>query len=92
MLTARMCAWFDTNIVDGAVNGVGKVTILVSSVTGWFDKYVVDGLVNLTAGVTQFVGLMLRSVQTGKIQTYMAWTLASIVVLFFVAKYVFAMP
>jgi hypothetical protein len=35
---------------------------------------------------------MLRSVQTGKIQTYMAWTLASIVVLFFVAKYVFAMP
>jgi NADH-quinone oxidoreductase subunit L len=92
MLTARMCAWFDTNIVDGAVNGVGRVTIVVSRVAGWFDKYVVDGLVNLSAGVTQFVGLMLRSVQTGKIQTYMAWTLACVVVLFFVVKYVFAMP
>ncbi len=88
MFIARSCAWFDTNIVDGAVNGIGNVTILVSRISGWFDKYVVDGFVNLTAGITQFIGLMFRQVQTGKIQTYMAWTLAGVVVLFFVAKYV----
>ncbi|MEI8133797.1 MAG: NADH-quinone oxidoreductase subunit L [bacterium] len=82
MLFARMCSWFDTNIVDGAVNGVGKVTIVFSKLNGWFDKYIVDGLVNLTAGITQLIGSMFRSVQTGKIQTYLAWTMAGVVVVF----------
>jgi NADH-quinone oxidoreductase subunit L len=82
MLFARMCAWFDTNIVDGAVNGVGKITVVFSKIGGWFDKYIVDGLVNLTAGITQMIGLGFRSVQTGKIQTYLAWTLAGVVIVF----------
>jgi NADH-quinone oxidoreductase subunit L len=82
MLFARMCAWFDTNIVDGIVNGVGKSTVLVSKIGGWIDKYIVDGLVNLTAGITQFIGMGFRSIQTGKIQTYLAWTLAGVVIVF----------
>jgi NADH-quinone oxidoreductase subunit L len=82
LLFARMCAWFDTNIVDGAVNGTGKVIILLSSVGGWIDKYIVDGLVNLTAGISQIIGLFFRSFQTGKVQTYMAWTLTVVVLLF----------
>ncbi|MFI5264113.1 MAG: proton-conducting transporter membrane subunit, partial [Candidatus Kapaibacterium sp.] len=82
MLFARMCGWFDLHIIDGAVNGVGKFTIIVSKIGGWFDKYIVDGLVNLTAGITQIIGLGFRSVQTGKIQTYLAWTLAGVVIVF----------
>jgi len=82
MLFARMCGWFDTNIVDGIVNGAGKITIVLSKIGGWFDKYIVDGLVNLTAGITQIIGLGFRSVQTGKIQTYLAWTLAGVVIVF----------
>jgi NADH-quinone oxidoreductase subunit L len=82
MLFARMCSWFDTNIVDGIVNGVGRSTVLVSKIGGWVDKYIVDGLVNLTAGITQLIGMGFRSVQTGKIQTYLAWTLAGVVIVF----------
>lgn len=82
MLFARMCSWFDTNIVDGIVNGVGKSTVVVSKIGGWIDKYIVDGLVNLTAGITQVIGLGFRSVQTGKIQTYLAWTLTGVVIVF----------
>jgi len=82
MLFGRICSWFDTHIVDGAVNGVGRVTIVFSKIGGWIDKYIVDGLVNLTAGVTQIIGLGFRSVQTGKIQTYLAWTLAGVVIVF----------
>jgi NADH-quinone oxidoreductase subunit L len=82
MMFARACSWFDSNVVDGIVNGVGRTTILVSKIHGWFDKYVVDGLVNLTAGISQIIGLFFRSFQTGKIQTYMAWTLTLIVLLF----------
>ncbi len=82
MLFARMCSWFDTNIIDGMVNGVGRSTVLVSKIGGWIDKYIVDGLVNLTAGVTQLIGLGFRSVQTGKIQTYLTWTLVGVVLVF----------
>ncbi|MDP4220088.1 MAG: NADH-quinone oxidoreductase subunit L [Bacteroidota bacterium] len=82
MLFARMCAWFDTNIIDGIVNTVGKSTVVVSKIGGWFDKYIVDGIVNLTAGITQIIGMGFRSVQTGKIQTYLAWTLAGVVIVF----------
>ncbi len=82
MLIARSCAWFDTNVVDGIVNGVGRSTVVVAKVNGWFDKYIVDGLVNLTAGISQIIGLFFRSFQTGKIQSYMAWTLAIVVVIF----------
>jgi NADH-quinone oxidoreductase subunit L len=82
MLFARMCSWFDSNIVDGIVNGVGKITIVFAKIGGLIDKYIVDGLVNLTAGITQVIGLGFRSVQTGKIQTYLAWTLAGVVIVF----------
>ncbi|HET9136326.1 MAG TPA: NADH-quinone oxidoreductase subunit M, partial [Candidatus Kapabacteria bacterium] len=63
----------------GMVNGVGKLTILVSNIGGWIDKYIVDGLVNLVAGISQIIGLAFRSFQTGKIQTYMAWVLFGVV-------------
>lgn len=82
MLIARSCAWFDTNIVDGAVNGVGKVTIMTANIFGWFDKYIVDGTVNLVAGITQIIGLGFRSFQTGKVQTYLAWALAGVIIVF----------
>jgi NADH-quinone oxidoreductase subunit L len=82
LLISRSCAWFDSNIVDGIVNGVGKLTVMLSNVGGWIDKYIVDGLVNLVAGVSQVIGLAFRSVQTGKIQTYLAWTLFGVIVVF----------
>jgi NADH-quinone oxidoreductase subunit L len=88
-LISRSCAWFDTNIVDGAVNGVGKLTVMASMISGWIDKYIVDGLVNLVAGISQVIGMAFRSFQTGRIQTYLAWTLAGVVIVFLVLSYGF---
>ncbi|MBS1903921.1 MAG: NADH-quinone oxidoreductase subunit L [Bacteroidetes bacterium] len=89
MLISRSCAWFDTNIVDGMVNGVGKLTVAVSMISGWIDKYIVDGLVNLVAGISQVIGMAFRSFQTGRIQTYLAWTLAGVVAVFLLLSYGF---
>ncbi len=46
-LLARLSAWFDLVIIDGAVNGAAWISRLLSSAFGWFDLEVVDGLVNL---------------------------------------------
>ena len=46
-LLARVSAWFDLTVIDGAVNGAARLSRLLSSAFGWFDLEVVDGLVNL---------------------------------------------
>lgn len=84
LLVARMMSWFDARIVDGAVNGAATVTQWHSSISGWFDRYVVDGLVNASAYVVGFFGIVFRKTQTGRIQTYIAFAVFGIIVLFYV--------
>jgi NADH-quinone oxidoreductase subunit L len=78
--------WIDQNIIDGAVNGVGKVTTVVSIVSGKFDHHVVDGLVNLSARITGAIGLMFRKTQTGRVQTYVVLVLFSVMVFYFIFR------
>ena len=66
---------FDAAVVDGAVNGVGGLTKVLSWLSHVVDKYVVDGLVNLLGSVTAEASYELRHVQTGLIQTYALVTL-----------------
>ena len=70
MAVAGWARWFDTNVVDGLVNGVGKSGLAVSRVHGFFDRVIVDGLVNLVAGVWYSIGSWLRVFQTGYIRSY----------------------
>ncbi len=87
MLTARVTAWFDRRILDGFVNLAARATVLLAHITGWFDKYVIDGIVTLTGATVQFLGLMARSVQTGRVQTYLAWVVAAVVVALVVLRF-----
>jgi NADH-quinone oxidoreductase subunit L len=83
---ARLLAWFDATIIDGIVNGSAHITKLSSFFSGKFDNVVVDGMVNLMAYIMGFFGLVLRRVQTGKVQTYIIFALVGVMVLFFVYR------
>ncbi len=61
---------FDRNVVDGAVNGSGWLTIFTSWFSGILDKYIVDGLVNLVGSIMQESSFVFRRLQTGLIQNY----------------------
>ena len=61
---------FDRNVVDGAVNGSGWLTIFSSWISHILDKYIVDGLVNLVGSVLQESSFVFRRLQTGLIQNY----------------------
>ncbi len=76
-----VCAAFDRVVVDGIVNGAGYLTRLVSWVSGLCDRYIVDGAVNGVATVLQGAGEGIRRVQTGRIQTYLVYVSASVLVL-----------
>ncbi len=67
---ARLMRAVDTYVVDGLVNALGYLTVLVAKVDRLFDTYVVDGLVNLVGLVTRWLGSVLRYVQTGRAYHY----------------------
>ena len=85
---AWLLRWVDTWIIDGAVNGAGRVTRVTSFVSGKFDTYVVDGLVNFSAYLSGFFGLVLRKFQTGKVQTYVLFAVLSVMVFYFIFRLV----
>lgn len=61
---------FDQRVVDGAVNGVAKVSLRISELLRWVDVNVVDGLVNLVAWLLQQLAFGFKKVQNGQVQNY----------------------
>jgi NADH-quinone oxidoreductase subunit L len=60
----------DRNVVDGAVNGSGKLTLVSSWFSGLTDKTVVDGAVNFVGWTMQESSYWFRRLQTGLVQNY----------------------
>lgn len=60
----------DGRFVDGAVNGAGISAVVLSHLTNRLDRYGVDGLVNGAAWLAGRLGRLTRSVQNGKVQSY----------------------
>ncbi|MFH1075089.1 MAG: NADH-quinone oxidoreductase subunit L [Candidatus Firestonebacteria bacterium] len=61
---------FDQKVVDGAVNGSGFMTVLMSKLQNLFDKVIVDGAVNGTGWIANKGGEILKQLQTGFVQNY----------------------
>ena len=68
--SARGLWTVDRNVVDGAVNGAGRLTIISSWLSSLTDRKVVDGLVNLVGRIVQEGSLVSRRLQTGLVQNY----------------------
>ena len=83
---ASACAAFDRIVIDGIVNGTGYLTRMVAWISGQIDKYLVDGAVNGVAAVLQGAGEGLRRIQTGRIQTYLTYVSASVLILVLVYR------
>lgn len=68
---ARGAAWFNQNVLDGIVNGVGTgARKLAGVVYSFADQMVIDGVVNESGKASEGAGQILRRMQTGKVQQY----------------------
>ncbi len=36
-------SWFDSHVIDGAVNAAGWITRLTATISSWWDKWIIDG-------------------------------------------------
>ncbi|HEY3267612.1 MAG TPA: NADH-quinone oxidoreductase subunit L [Armatimonadota bacterium] len=69
-IVSAICAWFDRNVIDRIVNGVGGLGLVLAQVGRGLDRYVVDGIVNGLGAVADRSGRWLRQLQTGRVQNY----------------------
>ena len=72
---ARLCAGFDRSAVDGVVVGSGWAARFAGFFSATFDRIVVDGLINALGATTALLGSLVRLLQTGRIQQYVAFAL-----------------
>ncbi len=81
MVLSRTQRWFDEFVIDGIVNGVGRLNKGLGFFSAWFDLRVVDGVVNAVGQVTQLTGSIVRLFQTGRVQQYVAFAVAGFLAL-----------
>jgi NADH-quinone oxidoreductase subunit L len=64
-------SWFDTNVVDGVVNGAGRLTRFTATLSSWWDKWIIDGLgVNGPAILARMLSYPARLFEWGLVQWY----------------------
>ncbi len=85
---ARLSWDFDAGVVDVIVNGLGRLTLVLSECKRQFDEQIVDGFVNATAAWTGRAGQAARLLQTGLVQNYLWLAAAGAVALFFWIRWV----
>ncbi len=86
---ARLTDWFDRTIIDGAVNGVPRLTLWAARGTDLVDRRAVDGVVNSISLRTLRGGWTLRRGQTGQVQNYVAVIVIGAAVVLFLTQIVF---
>ncbi|WP_027000712.1 NADH-quinone oxidoreductase subunit L [Eisenibacter elegans] len=68
--SSKQVATLDNRWVDGLVNLVAKIPVVLAHLIAWFDKNMVDGLVNFVAWLAAFVGLKVRTPARGGVSQY----------------------
>jgi NADH-quinone oxidoreductase subunit L len=68
---ARGVNWINTYVIDGIVNGVAAVTMVLSRfVYKRLDQSGIDGIIGALAATADATGSALRRLQTGRVQQY----------------------
>jgi NADH-quinone oxidoreductase subunit L len=91
LAVAACCRSFDSNIIDGFVDSLGRFTVRVSEWDGRFDLGVIDGIANGIASVAYTFGGWFRRLQTGFIRSYVLFLVLAALGIFFALSYLVAM-
>lgn len=68
---SRVLKGIDHHVVDGAINGFGRLGRMLAALAAWLDHQVVDGFVRSVGKTAYGLGNVLRRTQTGRVQYYL---------------------
>jgi NADH-quinone oxidoreductase subunit L len=81
LMKSRALAWFDKMILDGFIDFLAKIQVVIAHVVAWFDRNIVDGFVHLATYTTGRVGQVTRAVQSGNVQGYIMAAMAFLILM-----------
>ena len=86
---ANKVAWIDWELYDKYfINGFGRLTDWASRVTGKFDFDVIDQiLVDGTGRIANLFGRTFKTVQTGKLQNYVLYVTAGVIIIMVIQSF-----
>jgi NADH-quinone oxidoreductase subunit L len=74
--------WMDAVVIDGIINGIGRLGVAIGNgLRNGFDAPIINGAADGIAGGTRGAGGLLRRLQTGRVQQYLAGAISGLVVL-----------
>jgi NADH-quinone oxidoreductase subunit L len=82
LAASRGAALFDRWVIDGIVNTVGRVTLVLAALYRLFDVYIIDFIVNLAGWIPRQLGQGLRYLQTGQVSNYLLGVCFGFLILF----------
>lgn len=71
--------WVDRKVLDGIVEGAARANVVLGGVVAWIDRTLIDGLISVLAQVSGAFGAAFRTVQTGRVQGYVAAAVAVLI-------------
>lgn len=75
----------DKKWIDGIIHLTAYAQVAIAHGIAWFDQYIVDEIVNTGARLAKSLGSLTRSFQGGKIQLYIFWAVAGLIIFLFFA-------
>ncbi|HNT51386.1 MAG TPA: hypothetical protein PKK67_12410, partial [Cyclobacteriaceae bacterium] len=77
---AELTTLFDKKWIDRSIHAVAYSKITLAHISGWADRNMVDGSVQGVLWITRGLGNATRSVVNGKIQSYLLWAMAGLLI------------
>jgi NADH-quinone oxidoreductase subunit L len=88
LFLSRATFRFDREVIDGFINSVAAIGILISKLCAWLDHHIIDGFLNLLVVIVEAIGNFARRFQGGKVQYYLFSMLAIVLLLFILKTFV----
>lgn len=73
----------DKRWIDGILHGVAYLITGSAYFIAWVDRTIIDGVVDTTARAAKVLGSVARSFSGGRIQTYIFWSVFSLIIFLF---------
>lgn len=77
---ASVTSYCDHAWIDRVLHGLVYVQVAAAYLTQWIDSNLIDGVVNGTSSTVRGVGWAFRTAVNGKIQSYLLWAMAALVI------------
>ncbi|MGA0559452.1 NADH-quinone oxidoreductase subunit L [Larkinella sp. VNQ87] len=78
---SRLLYRFDQRVIDQFIDWIGMGSVVLAHMVSWVDRAIVDGLVNGASWLAHRLGNLTRSVQNGRVQSYIASAVIGLLVI-----------